>query len=265
MNPLRVTICQQPLVWENRQRNLEHFGNLLSSLNGQTDLVILPETFTTGFTTNTSGLAEPLHGETLEWMRRMAHELNASITGSFLCSEPGIESVQYFNRLLWMNADGSYFHYDKRHLFTFAGEHFHFSQGRERIIVTLKGWRICPLICYDLRFPVWSRNTATDPYDLLIYVANWPEARSTAWKDLLVARAHENQCYVVGVNRVGTDGKQIPYSGDSRAIGPRGEMLATFGPHQQGLMTVSLDRPELLDFRDRFRAWEDADRFDLRV
>jgi len=265
MTPLRVTICQQPLVWENRQKNLDNFENLLPSLKGQTDLVILPEMFTTGFTMNTATMAEPLHGQTFAWMRDMARELRASVTGSFICSEPGIESVQYFNRLLWMNPDGSFHHYDKRHLFSFAGEHFHFSAGRERIVVELNGWRICPLICYDLRFPVWSRNSATDPYDLLIYVANWPEARSTAWKDLLVARAHENQSYVAGVNRIGTDEKGITYSGDSRVIGPRGELLVSFDGHEQGLTTVTLDKSDLLDFRDKFRAWEDADRFDLRV
>lgn len=264
MNPLRVTLCQQPLEWEHRQKNLDHFENLLPSLKGQTDLVILPEMFTTGFTMNTGTMAEPMHGQTFGWMRDMASELRATVTGSFICAEPGIESVQYLNRLLWVNADGSYRYYDKRHLFTFAGEHFHFSAGRERTLVELNGWRICPLICYDLRFPVWSRNTATDPYDLLIYVANWPEARSTAWKDLLVARAHENQCYVAGVNRVGTDGKGITYSGDSRVIGPKGEQLAAIEAHRPGIITVSLDGQGLMDFREKFRVLDDADRFELK-
>lgn len=263
MSPLRITICQQALEWEQRQVNLDRFRTLLTPLNGQTDLVILPEMFTTGFTMNTGAVAEPLHGTTYAWMRDMAQELDATVTGSFICSEPGIESEQYFNRLLWVNADGSSHYYDKRHLFSFAGEHFHFSAGHERTIVELKGWRICPLICYDLRFPVWSRNQTNEPYDLLIYVANWPEARATAWKDLLVARAHENQCYVAGVNRIGEDGKGISYSGDSRVIGPRGEILAYIGPHEAGLITVELDGASLLDFRQKFRVLDDADRFTL--
>jgi len=258
---LRVTICQQPLFWEQRQDNLHRFANLLKPLAGQTDLIMLPEMFTTGFTMNTNDLAEPLHGDTFAWMKLMARELNATVTGSFICSEPGIESTDYFNRLLWMNADGSFQHYDKRHLFTFAGEHFHFSAGRERVITELKGWRICPLICYDLRFPVWSRNLASSPYDLLIYVANWPEARSSAWKDLLVARAHENQCFVAGVNRVGTDGKGISYSGDSRIISPKGELLASTAPGVEAITTTTLSHTELVSFREKFRVLDDGDEF----
>jgi omega-amidase len=265
MNPLRITICQQPLAWENRQKNLDQFENLLSGLKGRTDLVILPEMFTTGFTMNATALAEPLHGSTFQWMRRMALELRVAVTGSFICSEPGIESEQYFNRLLWMNADGTYHHYDKRHLFSFAGEHFHFSAGRERLVTQLLGWRICPLICYDLRFPVWSRNNSKDPFDLLIYVANWPEARANAWKDLLVARAHENQCYVAGVNRIGTDGNGVAYSGDSCIVGPRGERLGSIGPHASGLFTLSLDGQDLVSYREKFRALDDADHFSLHA
>lgn len=264
MSTLRITICQQPLLWEEPERNRAHFGDLLSELGGSTDLVILPETFTTGFTTETGRIAEPLHGPTLAWMQQWAAAGQFAITGSFICAEPGIESEQYYNRLLWVNADGTYHHYDKRHLFTFAGEHFHFSAGRERIAIDLKGWKVCPLICYDLRFPVWSRNSAHDPYDLLIYVANWPEARASAWKDLLVARAHENQCYVAGVNRVGTDDKGIAYSGDSRVFGPKGELLAAMEPNVSGTVTVSIGLEPLLEYRKAFRALEDADRFELR-
>ena len=265
MNPLRISLCQQPLAWEDRHANLVHFRTALSGLKGLTDLVILPEMFTTGFTKNAEALADRLHGQTLEWMQRMAADLGASITGSFICKEPGIESEQYFNRLLWVNADGTYQHYDKRHLFSFAGEHFHYSAGRERIVVELKGWRICPLICYDLRFPVWSRNSATESYDLLIYVANWPEARSLAWKDLLAARAHENQSYVVGVNRVGVDGLGIAYSGDSRVLSPRGELLLSMPPSESGIATIEVGLQDLREFREKFRAWEDADRFELKV
>jgi omega-amidase len=263
VSDLRIIICQQSLVWEAPEGNLQRWEELLLPLKGSTDLIILPEMFTTGFTMNTDSLAEPLNGRTLAWMREMAAVLDATVTGSFICEEPGVESSVCFNRLLWVDPDGGHWHYDKRHLFTFAGEHFHFSAGRERLTVELKGWRICPLICYDLRFPVWSRNTVENPYDLLIYVANWPEARSSAWKDLLVARAHENQCYVAGVNRIGTDGKGITYSGDSRVIGPRGELLAEAGAHRAALHTLTIDRQELLDFREKFRVLEDADRFRL--
>ena len=263
MTDLRITICQQPLEWEHRAKNLVNWENILPALKGTTDLVILPEMFTTGFTMNATALAEPLEGPSLRWMRDMARELRAAVTGSFICEEPGIESSQYFNRLVWMNPDGTFALYDKRHLFTFAGEQFHFSAGRERILVEYKGWHICPLICYDLRFPVWSRNHADRPYDLLIYVANWPEARSAAWKDLLVARAHENQCYVAGVNRIGTDGKGIAYSGDSRVIGPKGELLAEASANEPVLTTVTLNRQQLADFREKFRVLDDADRFRL--
>ena len=265
MNDLRITICQQPLHWENRKKNLDMWENLLPALKGETDLVILPEMFTTGFTMNVAALAEPLHGPTYQWMRNMATELRAAITGSFICSEPGIESGQYFNRLVWMNPDGTSFHYDKRHLFGFAGEHWHFSSGHQRITIALKGWRICPLICYDLRFPVWSRNTPDDSYDLLLYVANWPEVRSGAWKTLLAARAHENQCYVSGVNRIGLDGEKIPYSGDSMVIGPRGEILAAIAPHEAALNTVTLNMEDLVEFRQKFQVLKDADRFTLHM
>lgn len=265
MKGLRITICQQPLHWENRQKNRDTWENLLPSLKGTTDLVILPEMFTTGFTMNVAALAEPLHGATFQWMRNMARELRTAITGSFICAVPGIESEQYFNRLVWINADGTSFHYDKRHLFEFAGEHWHFSAGQQRIIVELNGWKICPLICYDLRFPVWSRNTTDETYDLLLYVANWPEARSAAWKALLTARAHENQCFVAGVNRVGRDGADIPYSGDSTIIGPRGEILAAIAPHEAAMQTITLDMNELQDFRAKFQVLKDADRFTLHI
>lgn len=265
MKPLRITVCQQTLEWEQRQKNLDNWENILPSLSGKTDLVILPELFTTGFTMNVAEMAEKMHGHTVKWMREMAMELRATIVGSFICEEPAIESSNYFNRLVWMNADGSHSHYDKRHLFSFAGEHFHFSAGDERLMVELKGWKICPLICYDLRFPVWSRNLADAPYDLLIYVANWPEARSSAWKTLLSARAHENQCYVAGVNRIGVDGMGIPYSGDTAVIGSRGEVLASIAPHQAGIETVTLDGNDLLDYREKFRVLADADRFTLNT
>jgi len=263
MNPLRITICQQTLHWEQPQANLDHWTSVLSALKGKTDLIILPEVFTTGFTMNVSAFAESMHGPTIAWMSEMARELQATIIGSFICEVPAIESSNYFNRLVWMNPDGSHHHYDKRHLFSFAGEHFHFSAGDARLVVELKGWRICPLICYDLRFPVWSRNNANSPYDLLLYVANWPEARAAAWNTLLSARAHENQCYVAGVNRIGLDGTGIPYSGDSKVIDPRGAILAAIPAHQAGIETVILDGNDLLDYRQKFRVLEDADRFTL--
>ena len=249
--------------------NLDMFSQKINDIKENTDLIVLPEMFSTGFSMNPEKFAEPLNGKTVNWMKEKAKEKNCVITGSFISEENG----KCFNRLVWMNADGSYSTYDKRHLFRMANEDNHYTAGEKKIIVELKGWKICPLICYDLRFPVWSRNRKIDDgkvglnthyeYDLLIYVANWPEIRSYPWKTLLLARAIENQCYVVGLNRVGNDGTEIYHSGDSAVISARGEIISKTKPHEDSTETVALNYSELAAFRKLFPAILDADTFEI--
>ncbi len=257
MNVLRATLVQAHLQWEDKKANLKHLGRQLAGLQGQTDLVVLPEMFTTGFTMNAQPLAEPTDGPTLQWMAEQAARLNAVITGSFIAEEGG----RYFNRLLWARPDGSHAFYDKRHLFTLAGEHEHYSPGNQRLIVDIKGWKALPLICYDLRFPVWARNA--DHYDLLIYTANWPEMRRQAWRTLLAARAIENQSYTLGVNRVGKDGNGFPYTGDSSAFDFAGEELF-HAATVEGLFTVTLSYEAQQEFRNKLRFLADRDEFELK-
>lgn len=256
MQDLTITLVQSPLAWHDPAANRQHFGGLLRALPGPTDLVILPEMFTTGFTMDTRAQAESMSGPTIEWLAAMAAELDAVICGSLVIEDGG----RYFNRLVWMPPDGRHRHYDKRHLFRMAGEHEHFAAGRDRLITQLKGWRVCPLVCYDLRFPVFSRGA--DAYDLLLYVANWPAARRTAWRALLPARAVENQCYVAGVNRIGTDGKGIVYAGDSGVYDHLGQPLADLGG-EDGQVTLTLSLQALARYREKFPAWRDADPFTL--
>ncbi len=255
---LRVTLAQQTLAWEDPATNLNHFSEALNGLAHQTDVVILPEMFTTGFSMDAEKLAEPMEGKTMSWMAKMAAELNAAVTGSFICKAAG----HFYNRLIWMCPDGSFQHYDKRHLFAYAGEHKIYDRGEQRLIVEYKGWRICPMICYDLRFPVWARYIPEQPYDLLIYTANWPEKRRTHWQQLLMARAIENQAFVIGVNRVGEDGKGFVYAGDSAVIDPLGEPLYRVA-HQTVTHTSTIDLVQVNTVRDRFRFLDDGDTFSL--
>ena len=263
---MKVTIIQTALHWEDRQKNLAHFDTLLNSIKETTDLIILPEMFSTGFTMNPAQLAEPSNGEALAAMKKWAKQKNAVITGSVAVSDEG----KYFNRLFWVEPNGNVANYDKRHLFRMAGEDKHYAMGRKKIIPLLKEWRVCPLICYDLRFPVWSRNTFTKTngvptatYDVLIYAANWPEVRSYPWKQLLIARAIENQCYVIGVNRIGEDGNNFAHSGDSMVINPRGEIICKTKSNEESIETVSLDKTYLDDFRKAFPVGLDSDDFTL--
>lgn len=256
MSILRATLVQTHLEWEDKKTNLELLGRKLAGLQGQTDLAVLPEMFTTGFTMNAQSLAEPAEGPTYQWMAAQASMLDAVITGSFIAKEDG----NYFNRLLWVRPDGSYAFYDKRHLFTLAGEHEHYTAGNQRLIVELKGWKVMPLICYDLRFPVWARNV--ERYDLLIYVANWPEMRRQAWRTLLAARAIENQSYTLGVNRVGKDGNGFLYAGDSSAFDYGGEALFQAAT-VEGLFTVALSYEEQQAFRKKLQFLADQDKFEL--
>lgn len=258
MSNLTVTLVQSALHWHDAEANRALFARRLHDLAGATDLVVLPEMFTTGFTMDARSRAETMDGATVAWMAEQAAKLNAVVTGSVIVEEQG----HYYNRLIWMRPDGSRLHYDKRHLFRMADEHLHYAAGRQRLVVELAGWRICPLVCYDLRFPVWSRNR--DDYDLLLYVANWPERRAHHWRSLCVARAIENLAYVVAVNRVGEDGNGIAYAGDSLAIDPQGRTLAHLA-YVEAMQTVVLSRESLQQYRQRFPADRDADTFDLKL
>jgi omega-amidase len=259
MRQLRVTLVQQPLVWGEPAANRAHFEVLLAPLAGATDLIVLPETFTTGFSMEVERLGEAAGGPSTKWLAERARELDAAITGSLITRDSG----RYYNRLLWAEPGGvSARHYDKRHLFRMAREHQHFAPGGAALSVLWRGFRICPLVCYDLRFPVFSRRRAELDYELLLYVANWPAARAHAWRQLLVARAIENQAYVIGVNRIGADGHGVPYSGDSAAIDYLGQPLAAAGA-EPAVITVTLDAERLAAFREKFPAHLDADRFTL--
>lgn len=274
MNDLKISLIQADLHWENIDENLKMFSQKISAISESTDLIVLPEMFSTGFSMSPSTFAEKMNGKTVKWMEERAAEKKCVITGSFICEEKG----KYFNRLLWMKPDRTYTTYDKRHLFRMAKEDNYYCAGENKIIVELKGWKICPLVCYDLRFPVWSRNykekeksqkskEKNNPqyeYDILIYVANWPERRAHPWKTLLMARAIENQCYVVGLNRVGEDGNKIEHSGDSAMINAKGEVISTIKPNQEYTETVTLNFSELDNFRKAFPAILDADDFEIK-
>lgn len=240
----------------------------INGMEQRTELVILPEMFSTGFSMNPAQLAEPMDGPTIKWMQGMAAKNNIVLTGSLIVEEEG----HYFNRLIWMLPNGQFGFYDKRHLFAFAGEHNHYSAGSKRLIASVKGWKINLQICYDLRFPVWARQAYSAPgiaetndnrsheYDLLVYVANWPERRNLAWKTLLVARAIENQCYTIGVNRVGTDGNNIYHSGNSLITDPLGEILY-HRSDDEDLFTLTLEKDHLNQVRQKFPFGLDADEF----
>ncbi|GAB4258595.1 MAG: amidohydrolase [Vicingaceae bacterium] len=260
MDKLKITIVQTHLHWENIEKNLNHFSQLLDSLN-PTDVVVLPEMFTTGFTMNAEKVAENLEGKAFKWLKETAQQKKAVVTGSIVFKEQN----NFYNRLFWVQPDGTYQTYDKRHLFSFAGEDQHYTAGKNRLITQYKGWRFCPLICYDLRFPVFSRNfkNKTPLYDCLIYVANWPEVRVDAWSTLLKARAIENQCYVIGVNRIGNDQNNIQYSGHSVVIDPKGNTLSKTQPHQESVETITIDLSTLNDFREKFPVANDSDDFEL--
>ncbi len=255
MRDLNIALVQTQLHWHDAATNRQHFADKVAGIQ-DTDLIILPEMFTTGFTMDSATQAEPAETQTLEWMQALAVRQQAVITGSVSTSHAG----NCVNRLYWVRPDGTYSSYDKRHLFAMAGEHHAYSAGRQRLIVELHGWRICPLICYDLRFPVWSRNK--DDYDLLVYVANWPDKRRRHWINLLTARAIENQCWCIGVNRIGTDGNRHHYAGDSLVCDPLGDIVADAGDHDT-VIKLSLSREMLQQTRKQLPFLRDADNFQL--
>jgi omega-amidase len=263
MQDLKITIVQSSLYWESQEENRSMFSKKISLINEETDVIILPEMFSTGFSMNPEIIAEAAEGESFQWMKEIAKERNVVIAGSIATSENG----QFFNRFYWVQPDGKHYQYDKKHLFTFAGENKKYTAGKDIVIIKYKGWKIKPLICYDLRFPVWSKNNFSEEngydYDCLIYVANWPQPRSNAWKSLLVARAIENQCYCIGVNRVGTDLNKNQYSGDSAVINPKGEIISTILPGIENINTSTISLNELNQFRQSFKLGPDWDKFTI--
>jgi predicted amidohydrolase len=256
---LHVTLVQQSLVWQDAKANRERLDALLAPLANNTDVIVLPEMFPTGFSMQVESLYESPNGETARWLQTKAEELNTAITGSLIVKD----GEKYYNRLLWARPNAELLHYDKRHLFRMAKEHEHFSSGGGLALsLECRGFRICPLVCYDLRFPVYSRRRPELDYDLLIYVASWPATRRQAWRALLKARAIENQAFVVGVNRIGEDGNGIAYAGDSVVHDFMGEPVAELAD-ESAVTTVELDGDALRAFRERFPAHLDADRFTL--
>ena len=278
MSGLTITTIQTNLFWEDKTANLQLLEEKINSIREKTEIIVLPEMFTTGFSMKPELLAETMEGETMQWMKRIAAEKKIILTGSVIIQETGqTETVRpcYYNRLIWMLPNGHYGVYDKRHRFGFAGEDDHYTAGSKRLIASVKGWKINLLVCYDLRFPVWARQTSppnpsppvergeTAPeYDILIYVANWPEKRIAAWKILLQARAIENQCYVVGVNRVGKDVNDIYYSGESMIIDPMGEVLYT-KKDAEDIFTMTLEKSHLQMVREKLPFLKDADEFQI--
>jgi predicted amidohydrolase len=258
MSTLQITTIQSTLFWEDKQANLNMFEDKIKGLQHKGGVVILPEMFSTGFSMNTTDLAETMDGNTLHWMKRVSKENNIILTGSVIISE----NNQFFNRLIWMLPNQTFGFYDKRHLFAYAGENQFYSSGNKRLIASVNGWKLNLNICYDLRFPVWARQQQENEYDVLVYVANWPEKRNHAWKSLLTARAIENQCYVVGVNRVGVDGKGINYSGDTMVVDPLGVVLY-HKENEEDIFTTLLQKEALQSIRQQFPFSKDADGFTL--
>ncbi|SEM91849.1 Predicted amidohydrolase [bacterium A37T11] len=257
MEPLKVTTFQAYLFWENTEKNLNNLALRLSSIREKTDLIVLPEMFNTGFTMNTSKCAERSNGVTMHWMFEQAKRFDCVVTGSLIIEDEG----NYYNRLIWMRPDGSYTKYDKRHLFSMAGEDTHFKAGTSRVVVELKGWKICPMICYDLRFPVWTRNL-NGIYDILLFVASWPDKRSSHWRTLIPARAIENQSFVIAVNRVGYDGDEVYYSGGSMCISPGGDVVY-YKPEDEDLYTFTIYPKDLTETREALPFLADADSYTL--
>jgi len=250
---LNLSLVQPDIFWEDINSNLEHLDGLLSRVSESSDLILLPEMFSTGFSMNVRKLAETKNGKAFQWMLTKAKQYQSAITGSIIFTE----NNKFYNRLFWVNPDGNWFSYDKSHLFRMGREDKFYEKGNNRIIVNYKGWRICPLICYDLRFPVWSRNN--NAYDLLIYLANWPAARNHVWNILLRARAIENQCFVAGVNRVGRDGENIHYVGESCLVHPKGYLATGIHDPSEQVLNYTISMKELIDFRQKFPVLSDGD------
>ena len=254
MENLKITIIQPDIIWEDIKSNLKKYSEIIEGIES-TDVIILPEMFTTGFSMQPEKLKENMDGISAQWMKKIAAEKDASVVGSLIIEENG----KFFNRAVWVFPEGKTEIYDKRHLFTMGQEHLHYSPGNEKTIVEFKGWRFCPLICYDLRFPVWSRNA--EYYDVLIYMANWPSPRHHHWKSLLMARAVENQSYCIGVNRTGIDGVGKKYLGDSCMVSSKG--FAEFLGENESAKTFEISYSEIHEYRTSFPLLEDRDEFQI--
>ncbi len=264
MQDLSISIIQSEIVWENPEKNINLFNKKIDDINSDTDLIILPEVFNTGFPVDPKRFAETLNGKTVNWLKQKAAEKNCVITGSLLIKE----NKKFYNCLIWMQADGNFKTYKKRHVFHLGEESEIISPGKGKLIVELKGWKICPMICFDLRFPVWSKNRFINnefEYDLLIYVANWPAQRSYPWKQFLISRAIENLSYLAGVNRIGTDNPGNKYSGDSAVINPKGEIISNITPEKEQTETISLSYKNLEQFRNDFNVGYDWDDFEIII
>jgi omega-amidase len=259
MRDLRVTLVQSMLHWEDAAANRAMFAEKIAGLKGSTDLIVLPEMFTTGFSMRSMELAETMDGATVQWMRDQGKSIGAALYGSVIMKE----ADKYFNRGLFVTPSGQVTTYDKRHLFGMAEEGDHYTSGTKRVIVEYEGWRILLQVCYDLRFPVFARNRGD--YDAIVYSANWPEARRFPWSQLLIARAIENQAYVLGVNRVGMDGKGHHYAGDSVVLDPRGQTITSCEPGKEALLSATLDHAAQDEFRKQFPVGKDADEFVLKL
>ncbi|MFI1745050.1 amidohydrolase [Thalassobellus sediminis] len=258
-NQLKIALVQSDLVWENPEQNRLNFSEKIKSISDSVDVIVLPEMFTSAFTMNASKVAETMHGDTVLWMQKEALKANAAIVGSFIISEEN----RFYNRLLFVEPSGKITHYNKRHTFTLAGEDKVFSAGDEKVIIEYKGWKICPLVCYDLRFPVWARNV--EDYDVLLYVANWPKPRISAWNALLKARAIENMSYVIGVNRVGVDGVNMEYSGHSAVYDVLGNIQTNFTPNTEQIELVTLEKRHVEAYRSKLKFLNDKDDFNLII
>ncbi|MBT0811078.1 amidohydrolase [Litoribacter ruber] len=260
---LKIALIQSDLYWKNKAANMAMFEEKIWSIQEDVDLIVLPEMFTTGFSMDAVELGEPMNLQATKWMKQMAAQTKAVITGSVIIKDNG----NYYNRLLWVTPEGVISQYDKRHLFGMAGEDEHFSAGKENIIVELKGWKFLPQICYDLRFPVWNRNYLVGgkpAFDVIFFIASWPAPRVNAWDVLLQARAMENVCYSFGVNRIGIDGNDVPYVGHTGAYTFKGEPIC-FLDDREEISIITLEKEPLLAFRKKFPALEDADKFDVKV
>ena len=275
MSDLTFTLIQTNLYWEDKAANLKMLEEKINAVQLPTQIVVLPEMFSTGFSMNAADLAEEMNGPTVEWMKRIAAEKKIILTGSIIIKE----AAHFYNRLIWMLPNGQYAYYDKRHLFAYASEDKHYTSGNKRLIASVNGWKINLQVCYDLRFPVWARQAPSPrpnglagraleraggevEYDVLIYVANWPERRMLAWRTLLTARAIENQCYVIGVNRVGTDGNDIYHSGNSMVRDAMGEVLYE-KETEEDVFTITLSKEKLIEVRSKLPFLKDADGFSI--
>lgn len=254
---LKISILQSTIIWQNNSQNLHQFSEKIKKIEGDTDVIILPEMFTTGFSMEPHKIAEKMDGKTVQWMQNISKENNCAIAGSVIIQEEN----NYYNRFLFVHPSGEINHYNKRHLFTLAGEDTIYTSGSEKLIIDFKGWKICPLICYDLRFPVWARNV--ENYDILIYVANWPKPRINAWDSLLKARSIENMCYTVGVNRVGVDANKLEYNGHSAIYNCLGEQLVMAAENKEITLNVTLDKNHISETRNMLRFLDDKDSFEI--